>query len=469
VRVAVLTVSAAVAVAVAGTSWANRASTLDLADFAYSVTLPTAPHKAALCVARSGEARQGWRLTGLGYQKGMDWAPDGSRFAVSLERPSIGPIRVAPADSSHGFRPVTFPRAKTEADSLPRWSPDDARIAFARYVFYGPRVDYRRAGLWVVELSSRRERQLSRRFPDALAWSPSGNRLAVRFDGDLSLFKAGGGVEWTISRGSESRGGVAWSPSGDVLAAGFEREVLLIAPDRRVLRTIVRPHSTVLELEGGMSWSPDGGRLALGGGVIYDRGGSLVGRFAPPSTMDAVASSPAFTSDGTAVVFERARVVTVGSRYTPTRALGNADLFVAPGRGGRARPLTATPQVDEGAVNFRPARTGGTAGSAQPCVLAGTAGRDVLYGTPAEDLVVAGPGNDAVYGHGGSDLITGGDGNDVLRGGPGHDEIRGDAGGDRLHAVDKERDRVMGGPGRDRAWIDRRGDSYGGVERLYRR
>jgi Ca2+-binding RTX toxin-like protein len=235
------------------------------------------------------------------------------------------------------------------------------------------------------------------------------------------------------------------------------------------VQTIVRPESGLLSLEDGLAWSPDGSRLAVGGGAIFDRAGHLVGRYAPASSMQAVSHAPKWSLDGTTIVFERAAAQYYSWRYGSGLVLGNADLYAAAALGEETTRLTATPDFDETGVVFRPARGGGTAGTAQECAYEGTAARDVVYGTWGDDLISAGPGNDVVLGRGGNDLIVGGNGDDVLRGGPGHDEIRGDAGRDRLFARDRMWDNVFGGPGRDRAWVDRRRDSVTGVETVYRR
>jgi dipeptidyl aminopeptidase/acylaminoacyl peptidase len=457
------------AVALAGGASAGP-DRLDLPDFAYSLSIRNYLHKSAVCVARSGDARGSWRLAGLGYHNGTDWAPGGDRVAVALERPGRLPaIWVAEAYASGGFRAITAPRRLTEEDWQPDWSPDGSRIAFERFVGFGPGVDYGRTGLWVVEVGSRRERQLSRRSPGSTSWSPRGDRLAVRFESDLSVFTAAGRLEWTISRGEESFGEVAWSPSGDVLAARFDREVLVLTPSRTPVATIVLPETPLAGLETGLSWSPDGTRLAVGGGGIYTRSGSLVGRYGPPSTMDAVSYEPQWTPDGTAIVFERARAVRVVSRYSNELHHRPADLYVVPAAGGDATALTATPDVDEGGVVIRPGRVGGTAGLAVACVDLGTSGRNVIYGSDAEDLISAGPGNDVVYGRGGADVIFGGNGNDALYPGRGADQVVADAGRDRIYARDSTADRLAGGPGFDRAWIDRRRDSFAGIERVFRR
>ena len=455
-------------IALAGAASASRAPQLALADFSYAVTASRHLDKTAVCVASDGDAAHSSRMAGLGYSQGFDWSPDGGRFAVAFTRRSTGAILTAQADPSAGFRRLTSPRFRTEDDSMPRWSPDGRTVAFARYIFFGPRVDYRRFGLWVVNVRTRRERQLSRRFPTAIAWSPSGGHFAVRFSEDISLFTGGGRLLWTISRGEEDRGEVAWAPTGDVLAARFDREILILTPQRTPVATITRLDTELDELEDGLSWSPDGRLLAVGGGAVYDRSGRPAGRYAPPTTWEAVAFAPKWSPDGTVVLFERARPVRVGSRYTTELQTLAPDLYATRWPGGEPISLTATPGVSEGDIVFRPARTGGTAGAGGRCMFFGTPGKDVVSGTEQEDLVIAGPGDDVLLGRGGNDLLLAQEGNDVVRAGAGRDEVVGGRGDDRLYTRDREKDAISGGPGRDRAWVDRR-DRASGVERLFRR
>jgi RTX calcium-binding nonapeptide repeat (4 copies)/WD40-like Beta Propeller Repeat len=453
----------------AGAALARPASPHELPDFSYSVYARNLVEGAALCVARNGDAQSGRRLAGLGYYQGASWSPDGSRFAVALERRSAGRgIRVLPA-SGGAFQALTRPRA-TEVDSEPNWSPDGTRIAFSRYVFYGPGHDYRRFGLWVVDTGTQAERHFSNALPASgdwspTDWSPSGDRLAVRFTDGLSLFTADGRLLWTISRGQRI-GDVAWAPTGDVIAADFDREVLLVARDGSVVQTIVRPEigdAELQALESGLSWSPDARRLAVGGGIVFDRDARIVERYAPPSTRKLVSFDPRWSPNGTAIVFDQAAAVYIGSRYGQVLTRGAADLYAFAVGSGETSRLTATANVNESDVRFRPAPAAGTASKETPCMREGTAGRDVIHGTGVDDLVDAGPGDDVVDGRGGDDVIVGGAGADLLVGGPGRDGLWGERGNDRFRTRDTSRDTLHGGPGRDRAWIDRR-DSVFGVE-----
>ena len=80
------------AAALASGAFARPAATPALPDLAYSVTVRNLSHRTALCVARDGDAGVGgFRLAGLGYYGGMDWAPDGTMLAVVMEKSGIGP------------------------------------------------------------------------------------------------------------------------------------------------------------------------------------------------------------------------------------------------------------------------------------------------------------------------------------------------------------------------------------------
>jgi Tol biopolymer transport system component len=348
-------------------------------------------------------------LSSIGYASAA-WSPDGERVALAGGQRLTNPIRVENADGTR-LRAVSRPRLATEDDSNPAWSPDGKTIAFSRYVSYGKHTDYSRFGVWMVDVRTRRERHLIHDFANAIAWSPDGETIAADLGGDL------------------------------------EDTIVLLRRDGSVVRRFTVPGYR--RFNGGVSWSPDGSRLAVGGGLIVDRGGSTVARYAPPSTDQAVSSGPAWSPDGATIVFARFSVQ-VHSR-TNTWYSQPADLYAAPVSGGQPAALTHTPHVSEGGPAFRPGSAGRPAGTSQRCILEGTDRRDVIRGTEKGDLVDAGAGNDIVDGHRGSDVIDGG------------------AGNDRLRAQDRAVDYVFGGPGRDVAWIDAKLDRVANVEIVRKR
>jgi dipeptidyl aminopeptidase/acylaminoacyl peptidase len=262
----------------------------------------------AVCFSPGPDLAHARRLSGLGYAE-TAWSPDGKRLAVAGGRATTNPIRVETA-AGKKLRPVTSPRLATEEDSNPAWSPDGKAIAFSRYVFYGRHTDYRRAGIWTVDLADGRERHLTQRFGDVLAWSPTGDVIAA----DLGNHDGGEEIELL-------------SPKGDVVAR-FELPALE-------------------QFDRGASWSPDGRRLAVGGGAIVDRSGTIVAGYAPRSTDSAVSMEPSWAADGS-IVFVRA--ATVYHARVNVRTLAPADLYLA--------------EVDKNCVSaFRLARAHGTNGT----------------------------------------------------------------------------------------------------------
>jgi hypothetical protein len=413
-----------VAALVAGSVAAGQAvSQPTEAQLSFTVRLRGNFTKGAVCVGEISNLKRARRMSGVGEYTTGAWSPDGQRLAVSGGEPQHRGIRVFAADGS-SWSLASRPRPN-ERDSAPAWSPGGTTLAFARYVFFGPGVDYSRGGVWLVGSGSSGERQISRRFAGTLAWSPTGDLIAAdlggEFNTEVDLLRETGVLERTIRVGSP-----AW-------------------------------------FQDGVSWSPDGARLAVGGGTIVDRHGNEIGRYAPAPTSDFVVRAPAWSPDGGTIAYERAR--SWSDARTNVRVLGDSDLFLGSADGAAPTRLTATPASSESAPAWR-ANTAGQAGTAQRCAISGTSGRDVVRATWKDDLIDAGSGNDLVYAGAGNDFVAAGGGNDVLVGGPGRDELWGESGADGFNARDGARDHLRGGFGRDRAQVDARLDVVLGVERI---
>jgi Tol biopolymer transport system component len=376
----------------------------------------------AVCVGSASAVRQARRMTGLfSYYQSARWSPDGSVLAADVWRPRDNAIRLLRADGAPAGR-ATRPLAD-EHDERPAWSPDGSTLAFERE--FGAR-----GGIWLT--SGGVERRISPRHAYALDWSPTGDLIAIDVGGE------------------------------------FDNVIELIRPTGELVRRIEVPR--VASFEDGVSWSPDGTRLALGGGVIVDRTGNRLGRYAAPSGNPSdttyPARMPAWSPDGAFVAYELAP--SWSDARTNVRVLGKADLYLGPVDGSAPIRLTNTPDIGEGAPAWR--RGARPAGIAQTCVRYGSARRDVIRGTAGDDFIVAGSGNDLVYGGVGNDYVAGGKGHDAIVGGPGRDALSGDLGNDGFNTRDRNRDYVTGGWGRDRAFADpQRLDVLLGVERVVRR
>ena len=190
-------------------------------ELAFTLTLP-GTGGSAVCAARDGVFRDARRLTDVGRYQAA-WSPNGQRIALAGGKRGTHPIRVQNADGT-AVRPVSTPRGATEDDSSPTWSPDGRSIAFTRYVYFGPRVDYGRAGIWIVDLETRRERQIGKELA-TLSWAPSGDVLAAEiggaFESEIVLLTPTGGVvrrlrpagRRAFERGSRGRPTASGSPS----------------------------------------------------------------------------------------------------------------------------------------------------------------------------------------------------------------------------------------------------------------
>jgi Tol biopolymer transport system component len=394
------------------------------------------------------------RVAPLGRYSRFALAPDGVRIAFS-------------GFASSGFRLFLLDGERrdlgpTAAQSLPAWSRDGARIAFAR----ADGIAAADAATGAVTLLA------AGRLADP-AWSPDGRRIAAVGPGGLLLVEADDGTSETLARPERCCfGAPSWSPDGGRIAvlergSGILRIVVVRADGGGSSSyPVPRPVQGDLFVDPTLVWTPDGRALlyASNTGTFADlnrldlaaRSVTRLLRSGERSIVGSSAGSLSLSPDGTRLAFhqggecrDRLGIYVVGTdgrglarvsngcRITGTeradRIVGTALADVLAGLGGNDR-LQA---LDPGYVGD---------------TLEGGAGDDTLLGDFRGDTLRGGPG---------ADRLRGGPSGDLVVGGPGRDTLLAEGGLDVVDAYDGRRDTVSCGtnarttnPERDTAYVD---------------
>ncbi|RPH36210.1 MAG: hypothetical protein EHM90_02520 [Chloroflexi bacterium] len=282
----------------------------------------------------------------------VQWSPDGTRLAFRVFNGAAGvyvmnrdgtelqQLVALPADdSSDGFALHTNREPMSAALS---WVPDGTQIAFI-YPFYSIR-----APVFSVDTNTGEVRNITGEDPmrgasGSLAWSPDGSQIAFSrkidtFSSSLLIVNADGTMERRLplaEREETLLGRLAWSPNGALVAfmsievdpSNSGRTELVIADaDGTGVRRLTSWGSIgccqLVNPAGPVAWSPDGSRIAFPGedGGIWI---TLADGSATWKVADGV--SPAFSPDGSQLVFSRPTTPVPGS---PSRIAEQHSIYV---------------------------------------------------------------------------------------------------------------------------------------------
>ena len=328
------------------------------------------------------------------------------------------------------------------AESNPAVSPDGSRIAY----------EFLR-GIWVMNADGTGQRMLtdgSTATDEDPAWSTDGTRIAFSRSGaDIWVMNADGSDPANLTNTTSTNDDEvepAWSPDGTRIAytrIGCEPErrgahcVFVMNADGSGQTNLTPenslpqcPNSPGYFFNGASrnpAWSPDGQKIAFAGPVIcpHNMGNNIWVMSADGSVKTSLIndngssdSRPAFSPDGTRIIFESNRD---GNGY-PT------ELYSMPAGGspdGSAITRLTNNSIWDSDADWSV--------SSPTCDVTGNG---EITGTAGDDVICGGPNNDTIDGLGGNDVILGGAGNDTLVGASGRDTLNGGPGTDTASFAD---------------------------------
>ena len=149
------------------------------------------------------------------------------------------------------FDPSTGAVRQLAVGSAPAWSPDGARLAYAR-----------NGQVYVANADGAGEVAVGA--GDAPSWSPDGGALAVsRPDGlgiaQIYVLHLSDGSATQLTFGTTSALLPAWSPDGATIVFDTQSTLYAVSPQGGGVRAITLP----VQVNGGAAWAPDGARLAV--------------------------------------------------------------------------------------------------------------------------------------------------------------------------------------------------------------
>ena len=268
-------------------------------------------------------------------------APAAGKIAFVRDGP-FGAIYVMNADGSK----QTLLTAK--GDGYPTWSPDGARIAFARG-----------STIYVMNADGTGKTQLTSRSDDhpytldfSPAWSPDGARIAFasaqrtfeedrRKDEDIYVMNADGSNITRLTDDPAADLSPGWSPDGTRIAFVSNREgwdLYIMNADGSKQTLLVESVSP----DSAPAWSPDGSRIAFVSGLgiyVINADGSGQTRLTDNPDVD-----PTWSPDGKHIAFASYRD---SSGYSPLGPIvENVEVYVMNTDGSGQTRLTDNPGID---------------------------------------------------------------------------------------------------------------------------
>ena len=268
-----------------------------------SSPMPAAPPPQRPLEALPTKARWNW---GVGLALGLLFAIGIWRFTRNRAEVDLPPLEVVPLAALPGF------------ESDPAFSPDGNQVAFA----FGAKDN---SGIYTVMIDGDRPLRLTSGAGDAFpTWSPDGRRVAFyRFSEHgtaIYTVPALGGTEQRLHTGFSGAWafGLGWSPDGRVLAFSESQEdktrswITLLSLADSTLHPLTSPSNQ--EYDAAPAFSPDGSKVVFIRGTVAGVVSDLYVVSATGGTPKQVTfdktwifGSPTWTPDGRDIVFSSAR------------------------------------------------------------------------------------------------------------------------------------------------------------------
>ncbi len=254
-----------------------------------------------------------------------EWSPDGSRLAfINIPKGNLGDtgeIAIIDADGRN-FNVLSNLRPKPGGFILPRWSPDETRLAFD-FVINSV------TGLYTLNVAGKTLTHLAP-FGDTIdignpAWSPDGQQIAfVRYksadvtaldlqDTGIYVMKADGSGIYAVALNAV--GQPYWSPDGMRIAFSGGNGIYIASAAGTELNKVYDTANALMSLAG---WSPNGEQLLLHGSIGDNQDIYLIdvdGRNLHPislSNMDDY--DPRWSPDGKYIAYSGGSTASIGEQ-----------------------------------------------------------------------------------------------------------------------------------------------------------